>query len=345
MRRHSDEARNRTPAARDRGAARRRRSHDHAVNPDHTHSARPSPAAASSARTARGDARPGLHGLPARRADRGSASPGSARIVLAVDPHVEEDRAAGDGCDDDRGRARHPDGHPAEPDEDGQAERPEERRHAVREGGEAHPLSILEAPKNSPSRWRFRPPNPLAFRLRVQPPGPASVYSRSVLGASGTLRRRRTADKGVGTRKGCSLHLFRFDPCEQAIRAVCSRHRDQKNSPSRLRFCPPNRLTFRFRVWPPDSASIYSRSVLGAGENLDVPATALQDPRAEKKSAVCESSYERSRLSSAPVTVTPGWGPPPITITRRPNATTPSPCRGVGRSGSRLQTPLSASRA
>src|SRR5262249_37798311 len=39
-----------------------------------------------------------------------------------------------------------------------------------------------------PSRSRFRPPNPLAFRFRVQPSGPASTYSRSVLGASRNLR-------------------------------------------------------------------------------------------------------------------------------------------------------------
>jgi hypothetical protein len=44
--------------------------------------------------------------------------------------------------------------------------------------------------KNSPSRWRFRPQLPLTFRLRVRPPGAASTYSRSVLGASGTLRGR-----------------------------------------------------------------------------------------------------------------------------------------------------------
>jgi hypothetical protein len=41
--------------------------------------------------------------------------------------------------------------------------------------------------KNSPSRLRFRPRHPLAFRLRVLPPGAASTYSRPVLGARGKL--------------------------------------------------------------------------------------------------------------------------------------------------------------
>src|SRR4051812_46875209 len=47
--------------------------------------------------------------------------------------------------------------------------------------------------KGTPSRWRFHPPPPLAFRLGlaafpVRPPEATSTYSRSVLGASGNLR-------------------------------------------------------------------------------------------------------------------------------------------------------------
>jgi hypothetical protein len=45
-----------------------------------------------------------------------------------------------------------------------------------------------------------------------------------------------------------------------------------KNSPSRVRFRPPVRLTFRFRVRPPGLASSYSRPVLGATGTLgDLP--------------------------------------------------------------------------
>ena len=45
---------------------------------------------------------------------------------------------------------------------------------------------------------------------------------------------------------------------------------DQKNSPSRLRFRPPCRPTFGFRLRPPGWASIYSRSVLGANWTVEV---------------------------------------------------------------------------
>src|SRR5581483_5017209 len=62
-------------------------------------------------------------------------------------------------------------------------------------------------------------------------------------------------------------------PAREALRAVLvriERHvRRKKNSPSRLRFRPPNRLTFRFRVRPLGWASTYSRPVLGATGNLD----------------------------------------------------------------------------
>src|SRR3954451_7426870 len=50
---------------------------------------------------------------------------------------------------------------------------------------------------NSPSRWRFRPPHLLAFRLRVLPSGVVSTYSRSVLGAIDTLRNGHVPFKGV----------------------------------------------------------------------------------------------------------------------------------------------------
>ena len=59
-------------------------------------------------------------------------------IVLAVRAHVEEDRRAGHGRDRERERAREAHGDPAQPDEDGESERPEEGRHAVRERGQPH---------------------------------------------------------------------------------------------------------------------------------------------------------------------------------------------------------------
>jgi hypothetical protein len=41
--------------------------------------------------------------------------------------------------------------------------------------------------KNSPSRFRFRPPFPLTFPFRVLPSDSVSTYLRSVLGASSTI--------------------------------------------------------------------------------------------------------------------------------------------------------------
>ena len=53
--------------------------------------------------------------------------------------------------------------------------------------------------KNSPSRFRFRPPLPLTFPLRVLPSDSVSTYLRSVLGAISTLtsgsRRSRGREK------------------------------------------------------------------------------------------------------------------------------------------------------
>src|SRR2546423_15714862 len=50
--------------------------------------------------------------------------------------------------------------------------------------------------KNSPSRFRFRPPLPLTFPFRVLPSDSASTYSRSVLGASSTLTRQARGSRG-----------------------------------------------------------------------------------------------------------------------------------------------------
>jgi hypothetical protein len=58
-------------------------------------------------------------------------------------------------------------------------------------------------------------------------------------------------------------------PAALRIFLVARLARDQKNSPSRLRFRPLNRPTFGFRLRPPGWASIYSRSVLGANGTVE----------------------------------------------------------------------------
>src|SRR5256886_15080706 len=50
--------------------------------------------------------------------------------------------------------------------------------------------------KNSPSRFRFRPPLPLTFAFRLLPSDSVSTYLRSVLGASGNLTFRATGSRG-----------------------------------------------------------------------------------------------------------------------------------------------------
>jgi len=56
-----------------------------------------------------------------------------------------------------------------------------------REGGHLGGNRRFPPGRNSASRWRFRPPLPLAFRFRVRPSGSASTYRRSVLAAVGKL--------------------------------------------------------------------------------------------------------------------------------------------------------------
>lgn len=51
-------------------------------------------------------------------------------------------------------------------------------------------------PKNSASRFRFRPPLPLTFPFRVLPSDSVSTYLRSVLAASSTLTRATRGSRG-----------------------------------------------------------------------------------------------------------------------------------------------------
>ena len=65
-------------------------------------------------------------------------------------------------------------------------------RGKAREEWDGVPRLKSQAPpdhKNSPSRFRFRPPLPLTFPFRVLPSDSVSTYLRSVLGASSTLTR------------------------------------------------------------------------------------------------------------------------------------------------------------
>ncbi len=100
----------------------------------------------------------------------------------------------------------HADGDEAEEDEEGESDRPKKRRDAavdarwpdVHCAGKLYKRArFVRDQKNSPSRFRFRPPLPLTFPLRVLPSDSVSIYSRSVLGASSKLRDARCTFKGV----------------------------------------------------------------------------------------------------------------------------------------------------
>src|SRR5689334_18653059 len=102
-------------------------------------------------------------------------------------------------------------------------------------------------------------------------------HSAQVLLTSFTSRRCRAKTAG---------QAFRRQPIQRPHGPSYSGW-DQKYSPSRWRFRPPHRLTFRFRVLPSGGASSYSRSVLGASGNLTM-ATGPGKTLGELICALCE---------------------------------------------------------
>ena len=113
--------------------------------------------------------------------------------------------------------------------------------------------------RNAPSRWRLRP----AFRLTAAEATAdrrAINLGRSVLGASRTLGGATGPVKESGSETCRNLRCFLFAQGRTAARQphalVLERGRKKgrarrpgrKNSPSRERFRPPSRRTFRFRV-------------------------------------------------------------------------------------------------
>ena len=75
--------------------------------------------------------------------------------------------------------------------------------------------------KNSPSRFRFRPPCRPTFGFRLRPPGWASTYSRSVLGANGTVEMSRGLFKACPNAEFAICKKFSFQHFPQLERPVC----------------------------------------------------------------------------------------------------------------------------
>src|SRR5438067_3170697 len=128
--------------------------------------------------------------------------------VLPVAADVEEDEEAGDGRDDECRRLRDADREHPEEHVEGEHERPEERGDAGSEGRESQVHGDdPNGTKNSPSRWRFRPPNRLTFRsglaastyclpVRLRPTcAPCSVHTGSY-----GFAERRSRDRKRKTR-------------------------------------------------------------------------------------------------------------------------------------------------
>jgi hypothetical protein len=129
-------------------------------------------------------------------------------------------------------------------------------------------------------------PLPTTLRARIRRAGCAFVHSSDGLSActynsSSELQPTRAPcsaqaglyARGRGSRKGAGDESFR-NLRERAVRPLILPDLatvKPKNSPSRVRFRPPFRPTFRFRVRPPGLASSYSRPVLGAVGTLRLP--------------------------------------------------------------------------
>jgi hypothetical protein len=112
--------------------------------------------------------------------------------------------------------------------------------------------------RNAPSRWRLRP----AFRLTSAEAGAdrrAINLGRSVLGANSTLggARERVKSHWRELHANCVFFFTQRSNCTQLC--LFGRHSREENgpgssptrgkySPSRERFRPPSRRTFRFRV-------------------------------------------------------------------------------------------------
>ena len=89
--------------------------------------------------------------------------------------------------------------------------------------------------KNSPSGWRFRPLHRPAFRLHVQPPGEASTYSRSLLGAIGTLANPKHAYKGPFSLMYAICEMFSFPHFPHPENAVVGRAVERRYPSGTLR--------------------------------------------------------------------------------------------------------------
>ena len=135
--------------------------------------------------------------------------------------------------------------------------------------------------KNSPSRWRFRPPTPRTFGLRLRPSGAASAYSRSVLGARDNLTAPSVVGKRtrVGTNAVCR-HSCREEPSDLRPRGAGESPPRGEGRGTRRESRPPRRQgASRECARPPTLAIIDHSPSLMEGAGKANPRTLRQSPR------------------------------------------------------------------
>src|SRR5262249_9945217 len=102
-----------------------------------------------------------------------TAESASIRSVSAAEADEQEDPCRDDERHDEREPAGDADREPAEPHEEEEDDRPGEGVDSLvdarRAEGHRGRSYLRRRTKNSPSRWRFRPLDPLTVRFRVEP--------------------------------------------------------------------------------------------------------------------------------------------------------------------------------
>ena len=187
--------------------------------------------------------------------------------------------------------------------------------------------------KNAPSRWRLRP----TFRLTT---AEATAYrrainlGRSVLGARQTVGGFGHPVKALERQLVANCVLFFSQQPSCALTSVLwirearkngrTRGSGRKDSPSRERFRPPSRRTFRFRVVLLGGASSYRRPVLGADRNLRHGTCPIKGVGRRKLSLFAHATARNRKVGGPPGSAIAARLPAPAS--GRPIATPHSSC-------------------
>jgi hypothetical protein len=159
-------------------------------------------------------------------------------------------------------------------------------------------------PFHSPSRSRFRPRSPGTFPLRVPPPRVASIYSRSVLGARGTVDRRCGPCKAPADDLARKLRCLPFALVEWGFfqRATAARGGLEAGMPGK-KFAEPEALSSAF---PGDLPLPRTAS----REGFDLPALRARRTRQSRSPAMADqdlSAPKRVLFAGFRLSTFPHW--------------------------------------